>query len=84
MAHSGSATDSAKPANYQRVLLGAIIFTGEFLLFQIQPVISKYMLPWFGGSSAVWATAMLLDIFGCKWGLAIGVINRRAGAPLDR
>lgn len=35
------------------------IFMGAFLLFQVQPVISKYILPWFGGASAVWITAML-------------------------
>ncbi|MFY8200147.1 MAG: hypothetical protein ACOVLE_05725, partial [Pirellula staleyi] len=30
-----------------------------FLLFQVQPLISKFILPWFGGSPAVWTTAML-------------------------
>src|SRR5664279_3058410 len=35
------------------------IFLGSFLLFQIQPIIGKYILPWFGGTSAVWATALL-------------------------
>jgi hypothetical protein len=30
-----------------------------FLLFQIQPMISKLILPWFGGSPGVWTTAML-------------------------
>jgi len=32
---------------------------GAFLLFQIQPIISKFILPWFGGSPGVWTTAML-------------------------
>jgi len=32
---------------------------GSFLLFQVQPIISKYILPWFGGTTAVWITAML-------------------------
>lgn len=32
---------------------------GAFLLFQIQPVISKFILPWFGGSPGVWTTCML-------------------------
>lgn len=35
------------------------IFLGAFLLFQVQPVIGKYILPWFGGTSAVWTTCML-------------------------
>jgi len=30
-----------------------------FLLFQVQPVISKFILPWFGGSPGVWTTCML-------------------------
>ena len=30
-----------------------------FLVFQVQPVISKTVLPWFGGSPAVWTTCML-------------------------
>jgi len=25
-----------------------------FLLFQVQPIIAKIILPWFGGSAAVW------------------------------
>ena len=29
------------------------------LLFQVQPIISKYILPWFGGSPAVWTTCMV-------------------------
>jgi spermidine synthase len=35
------------------------IFTGAFLLFQVQPLIGKYILPWFGGSPNVWTTCML-------------------------
>lgn len=37
----------------------ATILVSAFLLFQVQPVISKMILPWFGGSSAVWSTCML-------------------------
>jgi hypothetical protein len=35
------------------------VFLSAFLLFQVQPLISKYILPWFGGSPAVWTTCML-------------------------
>src|SRR5437879_8845028 len=35
------------------------IFIGAFLLFQVQPLIGKYILPWFGGTPAVWTTCML-------------------------
>ena len=35
------------------------VFLSAFLLFQIQPMIGKFILPWFGGTPAVWSTAML-------------------------
>jgi hypothetical protein len=37
----------------------ATIFLSAFLLFQIQPLISKFILPWFGGSPAVWTACLL-------------------------
>ncbi len=39
--------------------LGALSLLSAFLLFQVQPVISKFILPWFGGSPGVWTTCML-------------------------
>ncbi len=41
------------------VNFAATIFVSAFLLFQIQPLVSKYILPWFGGTAAVWTTCML-------------------------
>jgi hypothetical protein len=38
---------------------GLTIFLSAFLLFQVQPVIGKMILPWFGGSASVWTTCML-------------------------
>ena len=35
------------------------IFLSAFLLFQVQPIISRMILPWYGGTPAVWSTAML-------------------------
>ncbi len=40
-------------------LYGATIFLSAFLLFLIQPVFAKLILPWFGGSSAVWTTCLV-------------------------
>ena len=37
----------------------AAIFLSAFLLFQIQPLAGKELLPWFGGSAAVWSTCLL-------------------------
>jgi hypothetical protein len=35
------------------------IFLSAFLLFAVQPMIGKIILPWFGGSAAVWSTCLL-------------------------
>ena len=35
------------------------VFLSAFLLFQIQPIIAKMILPWFGGSSSVWSTCLV-------------------------
>jgi hypothetical protein len=35
------------------------IFLSAFLLFLVQPLIGKLILPWFGGTPAVWTTCML-------------------------
>ncbi|RZJ11444.1 MAG: hypothetical protein EOP39_06275 [Rubrivivax sp.] len=39
--------------------LGFTVLLSAFLLFQVQPLMSKQILPWFGGSPSVWTTAML-------------------------
>lgn len=35
------------------------ILLSAFLIFQVQPLISKFILPWFGGTPGVWTTCML-------------------------
>ncbi len=35
------------------------IFLSAFLLFQVQPLIGRIILPWFGGTPAVWNTCMV-------------------------
>jgi SAM-dependent methyltransferase len=40
-------------------LFGITIFASACLLFLVQPLASKLILPWFGGSSAVWITCIL-------------------------
>jgi hypothetical protein len=41
------------------LVYAASIFLSAFLLFQVQPLIAKFILPWFGGSAAVWSAALL-------------------------
>jgi len=40
-------------------LFAATIFLGSFLLFQVELIIAKIILPWFGGTAAVWTTCLL-------------------------
>ena len=37
----------------------ATIFLSSFLLFLVQPIIAKQILPWFGGSAGVWTTCLV-------------------------
>jgi hypothetical protein len=38
------------------LILGALSLLSAFLLFQVQPIISKFILTWFCGSPSVWTT----------------------------
>ena len=44
---------------WPRSIFGIAIFTSAFLLFQVQLLLGKFLLPWFGGTSAIWATCLL-------------------------
>jgi hypothetical protein len=41
------------------ILYAATVFLSAFLLFLVQPLLAKYILPWFGGSPGVWTTCLL-------------------------
>ncbi|VTU32566.1 spermidine synthase [Variovorax sp. SRS16] len=47
-----------RPA-FVKALFAGTIFTSAFLLFLVQPLIAKQILPWFGGSAAVWSICMV-------------------------
>ena len=40
-------------------LWGGTIFLSAFLLFQVQPLLAKVILPWFGGGAGVWITTLV-------------------------
>jgi hypothetical protein len=40
-------------------LYAATIFVSAFLLFLVQPIMAKQILPWFGGSANVWTTCLV-------------------------
>ena len=56
-----------------RLLYGSTIFSGSLLLFLIQPMVAKAILPWFGGAAGVWASALfffqaaLVAGYGYAW-----------------
>src|SRR5580658_5639868 len=54
---SGEAKETGGGAT---LLFSLAIFLSAFLLFQIQPLIGKFILPWFGGTPGVWTTCMLV------------------------
>ena len=41
------------------ILYAATILVSSFLLFLVQPIIAKQILPWFGGTAAVWTTCLV-------------------------
>ena len=45
--------------NSLMILYALTVFVSAFLLFLVQPVIAKQILPWFGGSAAVWTTCLV-------------------------
>jgi hypothetical protein len=46
-------------AYHSMLAYACTIFLSAFLLFAVQPMIGKIILPWFGGSAAVWTTCLL-------------------------
>ena len=41
------------------IAFAVTIFLSAFLLFQVQPLLGKQILPWFGGGAGVWTACML-------------------------
>src|SRR5512137_495907 len=41
------------------LLYGSTLFFSSLLLFLLQPLLGKLILPWFGGTPAVWTACML-------------------------
>ncbi len=52
------------------IAFACAVFTSAFLVFQVQPVIARFILPWFGGSPAVWTACMLFFQLGLLCGYA--------------
>jgi SAM-dependent methyltransferase/MFS family permease len=68
------------------MIYAATIFLSSFLLFLVQPLIARLILPWFGGSAAVWTTCMLffqvLLLAGYAYAHALGKVAGRRQATV--
>ena len=66
------------------MIYAATIFLSSFLLFLVQPLIARLILPWFGGSAALWTTCMLffqmLLLAGYAYAHALGRLAGRRQA----
>ena len=67
-----------------RILYGAAIFLGAFLLFAVEPMAAKQLLPALGGSSAVWITCLVFFqvalLLGYLYAHALGRLPRTRAA----
>jgi hypothetical protein len=64
----------------RRLLYAGVIFWSALLLLLVQPIITKAILPWFGGSAGVWTTSMLFFQFLLLLGyLYAHVLSRHLG-----
>lgn len=59
-----------KSAPLAMTVFVGVIFLSAFLLFQVQPIIARYILPWYGGSPAVWTSCLLFFQMGLLGGYA--------------
>ena len=63
------------------ILYALTIFTSAFLLFLVQPILAKQVLPWFGGSAAVWTTCLVFFQFLLVFGYAYSDFTTRKMNP---
>lgn len=66
---------------FPMLLYSATIFASAFLLFLVQPVMAKLILPWFGGSAAVWTTCLVFFQTSLLAGYVYADLNVRRMTP---
>ena len=84
-------TYNALPAHPRRLLptlpmplYATTIFCSAFLLFLVQPIVAKQILPWFGGSANVWTTCLVFFQMVLLLGYAYSdLITRRVPARMQ-
>ena len=73
--------NSARRSRGDMIVFSLTILLGAFLLFQVELIIGKCILPWFGGASAVWITCMLFFQVGLLGGYLYGHVLNRVRLP---
>ncbi|MBV8812348.1 MAG: fused MFS/spermidine synthase [Acidobacteriaceae bacterium] len=71
-----SETEVSAPRALNSLLCGTAIFLSAFLLFSLEPLIAKRIIPWFGGSAAVWTVCLVFY----QIALLLGYVYARAVA----
>src|SRR3989449_9441549 len=77
---SVAAVPSQSAASSSILPYAGTIFLSAFLLFLVQPIIAKQILPWFGGSAAVWTTCLVFFQSVLLAGYAYADLTLRLGA----
>ncbi len=76
-----AASSPAMPVSTAAVVpYAATIFLSAFLLFLVQPIIARQILPWFGGASSVWTTCLVFFQSALLAGYAYADATTRLGA----
>ncbi len=60
-------------------LFAAVTLAGAFLLFLVEPLLARAILPWFGGVSSVWATCLVFYQIVLLGGYLYAHLGRRLG-----
>ncbi|HEU0202424.1 MAG TPA: fused MFS/spermidine synthase [Burkholderiaceae bacterium] len=76
---SVAAVPGARLSSSAVVPYAGTIFLSAFLLFLVQPIIAKQILPWFGGSAAVWTTCLVFFQSVLLAGYAYADVTHRLG-----
>jgi len=76
------ATGASLRVSWMLLVYALTVFLSAFLLFLVQPLIAKQILPWFGGSAAVWTTCMVFFQSGLLAGYAYADILVKRLKPM--
>src|SRR5712671_4360128 len=71
----------ARTARFASVLYPAALFLSALLLFSVQPMFAKMVLPRIGGAAAVWSVAMVFFQAALLLGYAYAHLLSRTLAP---